>query len=66
MDATMAKFPSLPSLAIKSFAVIGFVFLGSKIISYTQMLMSLFVLSGKNVSLNSSNPSNSILILENS
>lgn len=40
----------VPNLAIVFFAAIGFVFIGSKVFSYIRLLLSLFVLSGKNVS----------------
>jgi hypothetical protein len=46
MDAILDK---VPKLLLNSFAAIGFVFLGSKVLSYIQLLLSLFVLSGKNV-----------------
>ncbi|KAG0649234.1 3-ketoacyl-reductase [Hyphodiscus hymeniophilus] len=39
----------IPSLAIKAFAAIGFLFIGSKVIIYIQLLLSLFVLSGKSL-----------------
>ena len=47
MDAVTDK---IPSLVVKTFAAIGFIFIGSKVLSYAQLLLSLFVLSGKNVS----------------
>lgn len=45
-----AIFDKVPSVVTLFFAAIGFVSIGSKIISYVQLLLSLFVLSGKNVS----------------
>jgi 17beta-estradiol 17-dehydrogenase / very-long-chain 3-oxoacyl-CoA reductase len=64
MDAIVDK---IPNFAIKAFAAIGFVFLGSKVISYIRLLLSLFVLSGKNVSTtNTGNCSNSMLMMRNS
>jgi hypothetical protein len=55
MEAIFDKFPNVVTTF---FAAIGFVFLGSKVIGYIQLLLSLFVLSGKNVrSLNTHNPS---------
>jgi hypothetical protein len=53
-----AIFDKVPNVVTTFFAAIGFVFLGSKVIGYIQLLLSLFVLSGKNVrSLNTHNPS---------
>ena len=43
-------FDKIPNVVTAAFAAIGFIFIGSKAISYIQLLLSLFVLSGKNVS----------------
>jgi len=46
MDTLLEKVPSVVTVF---FAAIGVLFLGGKVISYVQLLLSLFVLSGKNV-----------------
>ena len=47
MEAILDKVPSAVTVF---FAATGFVFISSKVISYIQLLLSLFLLSGKNVS----------------
>jgi 17beta-estradiol 17-dehydrogenase / very-long-chain 3-oxoacyl-CoA reductase len=39
----------IPQFVLTAFAGIGFLFLGSLVLSYVQLLLSLFVLPGKNV-----------------
>lgn len=46
MEAILDK---IPNAVTTFFAAIGVIFLGSKVLSYVQLLLSLFVLSGKNV-----------------
>lgn len=43
---------SIPKPVLLAFAGIGALWLGSKVVSYVQLLLSLFVLPGKNVSFN--------------
>jgi hypothetical protein len=54
LHITTAKMDSIidpiPKSVLTAFAGIGFVFISSKVISYIQLLLSLFALSGKNVS----------------
>lgn len=40
----------VPNSVLAAFAGIGFIFISSKVLSYAQLLLSLFVLPGKNVS----------------
>jgi hypothetical protein len=46
MDAVLGK---IPNVVIKFFASVGFIFFASRLTSFIQLLLSLFVLSGKNV-----------------
>ena len=63
-----AVFDKIPNVVTMGFAAIGFIFLGSKVISYIQLLLSLFVLSGKSVRLSPRPQSfhSTMLISENS
>jgi 17beta-estradiol 17-dehydrogenase / very-long-chain 3-oxoacyl-CoA reductase len=47
----MGFLDQIPSSVLAAFAGIGALYAGSKIISYVRLLLSLFVLSGKNVCL---------------
>ena len=40
---------NIQDVATKTFAVLGALWLGSKVLSYVQLLLSLFVLPGKDV-----------------
>jgi hypothetical protein len=51
----MDTIDKIPQGALLTFGAIGFLFLAGKVVSYIRLLLSLFMLPGKNVSINSLN-----------
>lgn len=51
MDSFDSILAYVPKAATAAFAVIGFIFMADRVISYVRLLLSLFVLKGTNVSL---------------
>lgn len=50
MDAIRSFVAAIPSPVQATFAAVGALYLGSKVLSYVGVLLNLFVLSGTNVS----------------
>lgn len=50
MDSLNSLLAHMPKAAVATFAVIGFIFVADRSISYIRLLLSLFVLKGTNVS----------------
>jgi 17beta-estradiol 17-dehydrogenase / very-long-chain 3-oxoacyl-CoA reductase len=53
-----ALLEKVPTPALLFFTIVGVTFVARKVISYIQLLLSLFVLPGTNVSLPTQNPRN--------